>query len=144
MLKNLKVYVPEIADNWTNASFILARINEQDVTKVKKISSTLPLRGKNSVLYLAKHLRKKFWPRLKDLAELLRIYDFDFFLRKKCQIRGGSRRVAKFLRESILIAFDFIWKVVLSDRSFATLLDPPMQILRKFFSQKSLQIKDQY
>ena len=25
--------------------------------------------------------------------------------------RGGSRRVAKFLQESTLIAFDFIWKV---------------------------------
>ena len=36
-------------------------------------------------------------------------------------IRGGSRRVAKFLQESIfviaykrVIAFDFIWKVLLS------------------------------
>ena len=40
--------------------------------------------------------------------------------------RGGSRRVAKFLQESILIALDFIWKVLLSDRNFATLLGPPL------------------
>ena len=40
--------------------------------------------------------------------------------------RGGSRRVEKFLQESILIAFDFIWKVLHSTRKFATLLDPPM------------------
>ena len=33
--------------------------------------------------------------------------------------RGGSRRVAKFLQESILITFDLIWKVLLSDRNFA-------------------------
>ena len=52
-----------------------------------------------------------------------------------CAIRGGSRRVAKFLQESILIAFDFIWKVLLSDRNFATLLDPPLvcRILFCFF-----------
>lgn len=29
---------------------------------------------------------------------------------------GGSRRVAKCLQESILTAFDFMWKVLLSDR----------------------------
>ena len=34
--------------------------------------------------------------------------------------------VAKFLQESILIAFDFIWKLFLSNRNFATLLDPPL------------------
>ena len=33
--------------------------------------------------------------------------------------RGGSRRVAKVLQESILITFNFIWKVLLSDRNFA-------------------------
>ena len=32
--------------------------------------------------------------------------------------RGGSRRVAKFLQKSILIAFDFIRKVLLSYRNF--------------------------
>ena len=32
----------------------------------------------------------------------------------------------KFLQESILIAFDFIWKIWLSDRNFATLLDLPL------------------
>ena len=30
-----------------------------------------------------------------------------------------------FYRRAILIAFDFIWKALLSDRNFATLLDPP-------------------
>ena len=44
------------------------------------------------------------------------------------EIRGVSRRVAKFLLESILIAFDFIWKLLPSDRNFATLLDPPLEI----------------
>ena len=34
--------------------------------------------------------------------------------------------MAKFLQESILIAFDFIWKVLVSDRNFANLLDPPL------------------
>ena len=34
--------------------------------------------------------------------------------------------IAKFLQETILIAFDFIWKVLLSGRKFATLLDPPL------------------
>ena len=43
------------------------------------------------------------------------------------QCRGGSRRVAKFLQESILIVFDFIWKVLLSDRNFANPLNPPLQ-----------------
>ena len=36
-------------------------------------------------------------------------------------VRGGSKRVAKFLQENIFIAFDFIWRVLLSDRNFATL-----------------------
>ena len=40
--------------------------------------------------------------------------------------RGRSRRIAKFLQESILIAFDFIWKVLLSGINFATLLDPSL------------------
>ena len=35
--------------------------------------------------------------------------------------RGGSKRVAIFLQENILIAFDFIWKVLLSNRNSATL-----------------------
>ena len=30
--------------------------------------------------------------------------------------------------DGILIAFDFIWKVLLSDRNFATLLDQPLDI----------------
>ena len=47
------------------------------------------------------------------------------------EIRGGSRKVAKSLQESILIDFDFIWKVLLSHRSFATLLDPPLEIPTK-------------
>ena len=32
--------------------------------------------------------------------------------------RGGSRKVAKSLQESVLIAFDFIWKVLESDRNY--------------------------
>ena len=40
--------------------------------------------------------------------------------------RGGSRRVAKSLQESILIAFDLKWKVSLSNRNFATLLVLPL------------------
>ena len=31
---------------------------------------------------------------------------------------------SNFLQESFFIAFDFIWKVLFSDRNFATLLDP--------------------
>ena len=34
--------------------------------------------------------------------------------------RGGSRSAANFLQESILIAFDYLWKVLLSDKNFAT------------------------
>ena len=34
----------------------------------------------------------------------------------------ADRKVAKFLQESILIDFDFIWQVLLSDRNFATFL----------------------
>ena len=41
--------------------------------------------------------------------------------------RGGSRRVAKLLQESILIAFDSIWRVLLSGKNFATLIDPPLK-----------------
>ena len=42
--------------------------------------------------------------------------------------RGGSRRVAKYLQESILITFDLIWKSLLFDRHFATLLlDLPLK-----------------
>ena len=44
-------------------------------------------------------------------------------------IRSGSRSVAKFLQESIFIAFDFIWNVWLFDINFATLLDPPLMII---------------
>ena len=35
-----------------------------------------------------------------------------------CQRRCGSKMVAKFFKESILIAFDFIWRVLLSDRNY--------------------------
>ena len=45
--------------------------------------------------------------------------------------RGRSRGVAKFLQESLLIAFDFIWEILLSDRNFATLLDPPLSVVKK-------------
>ena len=47
-------------------------------------------------------------------------------------IRGGSRRVAKFLQESISIAFDFIWNVLFSDRNFDTLLDVSLTPLVSF------------
>ena len=52
-------------------------------------------------------------------------------------IRGRSRRVAKFLQERILIAFDFIWKVsqLSDDRNFATLLDPRMTKALNFKSE---------
>ena len=49
-----------------------------------------------------------------------------FFVKEGTVARGGSRRVAKFLLESIIIAFDLIWKVWFSDINFATLLDPPL------------------
>ena len=35
-------------------------------------------------------------------------------------IRSGSRRISNFLQERMLIAFDFIWKVLLPDRNFST------------------------
>ena len=57
---------------------------------------------------------------------------------KKKTSRVGSRRVAKFLQERILIAIDLIWKVWLSDRNFATLLDPPLTSLK---IQQKLSIK---
>ena len=44
--------------------------------------------------------------------------------------RDGYRRVEKFLQESVLIAFDLLWKVLLPDRNFATLLDPPLSDVR--------------
>ena len=40
--------------------------------------------------------------------------------------RGGSRKAAKLLKVSILIAFAIIWKVLLSNRNVATFLDPPL------------------
>ena len=39
------------------------------------------------------------------------------------EYRGGSRKVAKSLQESIIIAFDFIWKILLFDKNFVILLD---------------------
>ena len=47
-------------------------------------------------------------------------------------LKDGSGRVAKFLQESILISFDFIWKVLLSDKNFATLLDPPLISYKRY------------
>ena len=46
---------------------------------------------------------------------------------------GGCKRVAKLLQESILIAFEFIWKVLLSDRNFATPLDPLLLAMPETF-----------
>ena len=51
--------------------------------------------------------------------------------------RGGSRRVGKVLQESVLIAFDFIWIVLLSDKNFAILLDPPLYNPIKMFIIRS-------
>ena len=42
-----------------------------------------------------------------------------------CKKNCSRRVLGKFIQESILIAFDFIWKELLSDRNFANLLDPP-------------------
>ena len=42
---------------------------------------------------------------------------------------GDQERVANFLQESILIAFGFIWKVLLSVKNFATFLDRPLAII---------------
>ena len=39
--------------------------------------------------------------------------------------RGRLRRIARVKEESVLIVFDLIWIVSLSDRNFATHLDPP-------------------
>ena len=58
-------------------------------------------------------------------------YCFYWYKIKAVEIFSQSvanlERVAKFLRESILIAFDLVWKALLSDRNFATLLDPPLK-----------------
>ena len=56
----------------------------------------------------------------------------DFNILKKSLIRGRCGRPANFLQESILIAFDFIWKVLLIDRNFATLLDLPLPMILLF------------
>ena len=40
--------------------------------------------------------------------------------------RGGSRSAEIFLQESILIGFDYLWKVLHSDKNFATPWDPPL------------------
>ena len=52
--------------------------------------------------------------------------------------RGRFRRVIKFLQESISIAFDFIWKVMLSGINFATLLDPPL--IAVYFHGKNIKM----
>ena len=51
------------------------------------------------------------------------------FVLENCQNffpEGDLERVAKFLQESILIDFDFIWNLLLSDRNFANLRDSPL------------------
>ena len=40
---------------------------------------------------------------------------------------GELERQQNFYRISILIAFDLIWKVLLSDKNFANILDPSLQ-----------------
>ena len=59
----------------------------------------------------------------KTSKQQLRIQHF-VYLTVTC--RGGSERGAKFLQESILIVFDFIWEVLVLNRNFATLLDPTL------------------
>ena len=44
-----------------------------------------------------------------------------------CKKNCSRRVLGKFIQESILIAFDFIWKELLSNRNLATLLDPPLK-----------------
>ena len=51
---------------------------------------------------------------------------------------GGSKRVAKFLQESFLIVFDLIWKVLLSDRNFVTLHDPPLKYMHFLTFQRKI------
>ena len=46
-------------------------------------------------------------------------------------LEKGSK---KFYRRAFSIAFDFIWKVLLSDRNFANLLDLPLQFLLFHYS----------
>ena len=53
-------------------------------------------------------------------------FRYECFYKSIALLKGGSRVVPKFLQESILIAFDLIWKVLLSDKNFATPLDPPL------------------
>ena len=68
-------------------------------------------------------------------------------LRRTLPTKGGSRRVAKCLQESILIAFDFILKVLpkvlLSDRIFATLLDVPLPTFNRCFNNNQRQLSHQ-
>ena len=66
-----------------------------------------------SSLFRRMRVKKKSWQH------------FLYFEKTNSRI-GGSRRAATFLQESVLIAYDFIWKLLLSDRNFSTLLDPPL------------------
>ena len=61
-----------------------------------------------------------------------------FFIKGNNVFRGGSRRVAKFLQESILIAFDFLWKVLLPDRNVATLPDSPLVFTMNYIGSFAL------
>ena len=56
---------------------------------------------------------------LKDASHFyIEVSNKDILNVEKPHTRGGSRRVAKFLQESILIAFDLVWKLLLSDTNF--------------------------
>ena len=49
---------------------------------------------------------------------------------ESCTLGGRARRVAIFLQEIILIVFEFIWKVLLSNRNFVSPLGLPLTLER--------------
>ena len=53
------------------------------------------------------------------------VSDMDYLDSPEVDLEGS-----KSLQESILTAFDFIWKALLSDTNFATHLDPPLILLK--------------
>ena len=59
----------------------------------------------------------------------------NFLLLKKLPVMWTSEadleRVAKFYRRAFLLLFEFVWKVLLSDRIFSILLDTHASIIEK-------------
>ena len=78
-------------------SFEIKQFTSQD-----KLVSTYPIKT-----YLKESLRRTFQLLYKRKQHN---YSFSYF-------------TLKLLQENIFIAFDFIWKVLFSDRNFATLID---------------------